>query len=84
MIREELNLSSIDPPLNRDQIPNPGRLGLSLAAPEGFQRSTAYQSGIGISDELNTITHKNYYCSGQVFESYRLFFLIHLFFQKSL
>ena len=73
MIREDLNLSSIDPPLDRDQIHIPGRLGLDLAVPEGLQRSTAAdQSGIGFSDGLSNTAPQNYYCSGQVLESYIL------------
>ena len=68
MIREELNLSFIDPPTSGGQFHNSGRSGLNLTAPERFQRSSADK--FGISDNLNIIAPQNYYCSGKVIESY--------------
>ena len=75
MIRGELNISSIDPPVDSVQVLNPYRFGLNLAVSEQSEVSNEYisnhQISIGFNDGFSTTGYQNSYSRGQVFDSYR-------------
>ena len=56
VIRGELNISSIDPPIASDQVLNPYRFGLNLAVSEHLEEPDDYpivhQIGTGFNDGL--------------------------------
>ena len=75
VIISELNISSIDPPVDSDKVLNPYRLGLDLAISEDAGDSNEYpvnhQIGTGFNDGLGNTGYQNIYRSGQVLDSYR-------------
>ena len=76
VIRGELNISSIDHPIDSDQVLNPYRFGLDLAvfdhSGESDYYPTNYQIVTGFNDGLCNTGFQNIYCSEQVLDSYRL------------
>ena len=75
-IRGELNISSINPLIDGDQVLNPYRHGLDLTVSEYSDEPDEYpivhQIGTEFNDGLGNTGYQSGYRNGQVLDSYRL------------